>query len=62
MLIHVVGDGELHLDEALALRVLGIHIQFAAYVEDDVVIAFVLVVAMHIPVARLVVYLHVAHP
>ena len=62
VLIHVVGDGELHLDEALALRVLGIHIQFAAYVEDDVVIAFVLVVAMHIPVARLVVYLHVAHP
>jgi len=59
---HVVGDVELHLHQRLALRVLCLHVDDAAYVEDDVVVSLVLVVTMQIPVARLVVNLHVAHP
>ena len=62
MLRYVFGDVELQLHEGLALRVLGFYIDGSANVQDDVVVAFILIMSVHIPVACLVVNLHVSHP
>ena len=39
-----------------------VHVGLSAHVEHHVVVCRVVVVAVSVPVARLVVYLHVAHP
>ena len=62
MFQYVFGDVELHLHKGFALRVFGVEVDDAADVQYHIVVSFVLVVAMKIPVARLVVNLHVAHP
>ena len=62
MLRYVFGDVELQLHEGLAFRVLCFYIDGSANVQDDVVVAFILVMSVHIPVACLVMNLHVSHP
>ena len=62
MFRYVFGDVELQLHEGLAFRVLGFYIDGSANVQDDVVVAFILIMSVHIPVACLVVNLHVSHP
>ena len=58
----ILGDVELHLRQRGTLGVSGFRIYVAADVQNHVVVSFVLVVGVKIPVARLVVNLHVAHP
>ena len=62
MFRYVFGDVELQLHERLAFRVLGFYIDDSANVQDNVVVAFILIMSVHIPVACLVVNLHVSHP
>ena len=59
---HAVGHVELHLAYKLPVGVHHLGVEHARHVKDHVVVAPVFVVAMQIPVRRLVVYLHVAHP
>ena len=62
----MVPDGfrhiELHLSEKLPVAVHHLGIQDARHMEDHIVISLVLVMSMNIPVARLVVDLHIPHP
>ena len=62
VLEHIIRNVELHLRQRGTLGVSGFRIYVAADVQNHVVVSFVLVVSMKIPVARLVVNLHVAHP
>lgn len=62
VLENILGDVELHLRQRGTLGVSGFRIYVAADVQNHVVVSFVLVVGVKIPVTRLVVNLHVAHP
>ena len=62
----MVSDGfwhiELHLADKLTIRIHHFRIQDANHMEDDIVVTLVLIMAMNIPVARLVVNLDVPYP
>ena len=62
VLCNVWRDVELQLRNGLPTGVIQLLVDFAGYVEDDVLVGGVAVVTVTMPVARLVVYLHVAHP
>ena len=62
VLQHMIRNIELHLNQQGTLRVSGFRIDGAADVQNHVVVSLILVVGMKMPVARLVVNLHVAHP
>ena len=57
-----LGHVELHLRQILSPRVHHIGIDRTGHVEHHIVIAAILVVAVQIPVRRLVVNLHIPHP